>query len=77
MALLFNKGRKMKYIILKSCVAASQARKVGDIVELLAEEAIALTEYGRIDNAPEPKPKPVKAPLSNRSAKPKTTRAKK
>jgi len=62
LALLSNKGRKMKYIILKSCV------------ELGADEATALKGYGRIDNAPEPKP--VKAP-TDRAAKPKTTRAKK
>ena len=64
----------MKYIILKSCVAAGQARKAGDIVELGADEATALKGYGRIDNAPEPKP--VTAP-TDRAAKPKTTRAKK
>lgn len=74
MALLSNKGQKMKYIILKSCVAAGQARKAGDIVELPADEAAALKGYGRIGDAPEPKP--VKAP-TDRAAKPKTTRAKK
>lgn len=74
MALLSNKGQKMKYIILKSCVAAGQARKAGDIVELGADEANALKGYGRIGDAPAPKP--VKAP-TDRSAKPKTTRTKK
>jgi hypothetical protein len=64
----------MKYIILKSCVAAGQARKAGDIVELNADEATALKGYGRIDVAP--KPKPIKA-STDRAAKPKTTRAKK
>ncbi len=74
MALLSNKGRKMKYIILKSCVAAGQARKAGDIVELGADEATALKGYGRIGDAPAPKP--VSAP-TDRAAKPKTTRSKK
>lgn len=74
MALLSNKGPKMKYIILKSCVAAGQARKTGDIVELNADEATALKGYGRIDVAPEPKP--IKA-STDRAAKPKVTRAKK
>ena len=67
-------GRKMKYIILKSCVAAGQARKAGDIVDLPADEAAALKGYGRVGDAPEPKP--VKAP-TDRAAKPKTTRSKK
>lgn len=74
MALLSNKGQKMKYIILKSCVAAGHARKAGDIVELGADEAAALKGYGRVGDAPEPKP--VKAP-TDRAAKPKTTRSKK
>jgi len=74
LALLSNKGSKMKYIILKSCVAAGQARKAGDIVELSTDEATALKGYGRIDVAPDPKP--IKA-STDRAAKPKTTRAKK
>lgn len=69
-----SEGQKMKYIILKSCVAAGAARKAGEIVELGADEAASLTAYGRVSVAPEPKP--TAAP-KDRSAKPKSTRAKK
>lgn len=69
-----NEGSKMKYIILKSCVAAGSARKSGEIVELGADEAASLVAYGRVAVAPEPKP--TVAP-TDRAAKPKTTRAKK
>ena len=64
----------MKYIILKSCVAAGSSRNAGEIVELGADEAASLTAYGRIAVAPEPKPA---AASTNRAAKPKSTRAKK
>jgi hypothetical protein len=64
----------MKYIILKSCVAAGSSRNAGEIVELGADEAASLMSYGRVSVAPEPKP--TAAP-KNRAAKPKTTRAKK
>jgi len=69
-----KEGNKMKYVVLKSCVAGGAARSAGDIVELSADEASSLTAYGRISVAPEPKP--VAAP-KNKAAKPKTTRAKK
>ena len=69
-----NEGQTMKYVILKSCVAAGVSRNAGDIVELGADEAAALMGYGRIAVAPEPKPK---AASTNRAAKPKTTRKKK
>lgn len=69
-----NEGTKMKYIILKSCVAAGSSRNAGEIVELGADEAASLMSYGRVSVAPEPKP--TAAP-KNRVAKPKTTRAKK
>ena len=69
-----NEGQKMKYVILKSCVAAGAARKAGEIVELGADEAASLTAYGRVAVAPEPKPT---AASTDRSAKPKSTRAKK
>lgn len=66
-----NEGQTMKYVILKSCVAAGVSRNAGDIVELGADEAAALMGYGRIAAAPEPKPQ---AASTNRAAKPKTTR---
>jgi len=69
-----NEGQTMKYVILKSCVAAGVSRNAGDIVELGADEAAALMGYGRIAAAPEPKPQ---AASTNRAAKPKTTRKKK
>lgn len=69
-----TEGNKMKYVILKSCVAGGAPRKAGDIVDLSAAEATSLITYGRISIAPEPKP--VAAP-KNKAAKPKTTRAKK
>lgn len=69
-----NGGTKMKYIILKSCVAAGSSRNAGEIVELGADEAASLTAYGRVAVAPEPKPAVAS---TNRAAKPKTTRAKK
>ena len=69
-----NEGQKMKYVILKSCVAAGGARKAGEIVEIGPDEAASLTAYGRVAVAPEPKP--TVAP-TDRAAKPKTTRAKK
>jgi hypothetical protein len=69
-----SEGSKMKYIILKSCVAAGASRKAGEIVELGADEAASLTAYGRVAVAPEPKPT---AASTDRAAKPKSTRAKK
>lgn len=69
-----NEGQTMKYVILKSCVAAGISRNAGDIVELGADEAASLKGYGRIAEAPEPKPKSAS---TNRAAKPKTTRKKK
>ena len=67
-------GQKMKYVILKSCVAAGGARKAGEIVEIGPDEAASLTAYGRVAVAPEPKPTVAS---TDRAAKPKTTRAKK
>ena len=67
-------GSTMKYVILKSCVAAGSARKAGEIVELSADEAASLVAYGRVAVAPEPKPTVAS---TDRAAKPKTTRAKK
>lgn len=69
-----NGGSKMKYIILKSCVASGASRNAGEIIELSADEAASLTSYGRI--APAPEPKPTAAP-KDRAATPKSTRAKK
>ena len=69
-----KEGAKMKYVILKSCVASGAPRKAGEIVELGADEAASLMSYGRVSEAPEPKP--AAAP-KNRAAKPKSTRAKK
>jgi hypothetical protein len=69
-----NEGQKMKYVILKSCVAAGGARKAGEIVEIGPDEAASLTAYGRVAVAPEPKPTVAS---TDRAAKPKTTRAKK
>lgn len=69
-----NEGQKMKYVILKSCVAAGGARKAGEIVEIGPDEAVSLTAYGRVAVAPEPKPTVAS---TDRAAKPKTTRAKK
>lgn len=66
-----NEGQTMKYVILKSCVAAGAARNAGDIVDLGEDEAVSLKGYGRIAEAPEPKPQ---AASTNRAAKPKTTR---
>ena len=69
-----NGGSKMKYIILKSCVASGASRSAGDIIELSADEATSLTAYGRI--APAPEPKPIAA-STDRAATPKSTRVKK
>ena len=69
-----NEGQKMKYVILKSCVAAGGARKAGEILEIGPDEAASLTAYGRVAVAPEPKPTVAS---TDRAAKPKTTRAKK
>ena len=69
-----NEGQKMKYVILKSCVAAGGARKAGEIVEIGSDEAASLTAYGRVAVAPEPKPTVAS---TDRAAKPKSTRAKK
>lgn len=69
-----NEGSIMKYVILKSCVAAGSPRKGGEIVDLAPDEAASLLSYGRVAVAPEPKPT---AASTNRAAKPKTTRAKK
>lgn len=69
-----NEGQKMKYVILKSCVAAGGARKAGEIVEIGPDEAASLTAYGRVAVAPEPKPTVAS---TDRAAKPKSTRAKK
>jgi hypothetical protein len=69
-----SEGKVMKYVILKSCVAAGATRKAGEIVELGADEAASLKAYGRVAVAPEPKPTVAS---TDRAAKPKTTRAKK
>ena len=69
-----TEGKIMKYVILKSCVAAGASRNAGDIVELGEDEAASLKGYGRIAEAPEPKPQSAS---TNRAAKPKTTRKKK
>lgn len=69
-----TEGKIMKYVILKSCVAAGASRNAGEIVELGEDEAASLKGYGRIAAAPEPKPQ---AASTNRAAKPKTTRKKK
>ncbi len=66
-----NEGQTMKYVILKSCVAAGAPRNAGEIVELAADEVATLMGYGRIAEAPEPKPEVAS---TNRAAKPKTTR---
>ena len=70
----------MKYLILKSCVAAGAKRNVGDIVDLGTDEAKSLVAMGRVDVAPAPKPEPkveaVKKP-TNRAVKPTSSRAKK
>lgn len=68
-----NEGQKMKYLILKSCFAAGEKRNAGDIVDLGADEAAALRGYGRITEAPTPKPEPKTV---DRAAKPKAIRKK-
>lgn len=69
-----NEGKRMNYLVLKSCFAAGARRSAGDVVELGESEAAALSGYGRITVAPPPKPevKPV-----DRAAKPKAIRKKK
>lgn len=69
-----NEGRTMKYVILKSCVAAGASRKVGDIIDLNSDEASSLLSYGRVAVAPEPKP--ISA-STNRVSKPKSVKSKK
>lgn len=68
-----NEGQRMNYLILKSCFAAGEKRNAGDIVELGVDEAAVLQGYGRITEAPAPKPEKKTV---DRAAKPKTTRKK-
>lgn len=69
-----NGGQTMKYLILKSCFAGGEKRNAGDIVELGKDEAVSLKSYGRVTEAPTPKPEPKTV---DRADKPKVTRAKK
>lgn len=43
-----REGRKMKYKILKNTVANGAPVRVGDVLELSAQEAYILLGYGRI-----------------------------
>lgn len=69
-----NGGQIMNYLILKSCFAGGAKRNAGDVVELNKDEAASLKSYGRVTEAPTPKPEPKTV---DRADKPKATRAKK
>tara|TARA_R110000796_G_scaffold29304_1_gene79304 strand:- start:12 stop:266 length:255 start_codon:yes stop_codon:yes gene_type:complete len=66
-----NEGKKMKYLVLKSCFAAGARRTVGDVVEIDASEANQLVSMARISAAPAPKPE---VETVDRSAVPASTR---
>lgn len=46
----------MPYVVLKSCFAAGGRRQAGDVINIAADEARALTAMGRVEyTAPAPK----------------------
>jgi hypothetical protein len=46
----------MPYVVLKSCFAAGGRRQAGDVINIPADEARALTAMGRVEYQP-PAPK--------------------
>ncbi len=68
----------MPYVVLKSCFAAGGRRAAGDIINIPADEARALTSMGRIEYRPAaPKEEPQDRSVGLSDDKPKTRGRKK